>query len=400
MPGDCIQFLGLFCRKFLILSKIKFAMQSIRQISLSLSLCLVVLTGCKSLSSLSVETMSLEEQIGQMILIGFQGTTTENAKKVGMDIEKYGIGGVVIYDYDVATKGTRNIESPTQLESLVKGLQSKSQIPLLVTIDQEGGRVNRLKTTYGFPSFSMTAQRLGELDNLDSTRYWANLTAVTLADMGINVNYSPVVDVNIDPTSPAIGKIGRSYSADPMIVKKHAESVIEAYRKKGVISCLKHFPGHGSAQADSHAGFTDVTNTWNPKELTPYSELIKAGTCDMIMTAHIFNRKLDPDYPATLSKKIMGEMLRDSLGWNGIIISDDMLMGAIANNYGLEEAIFRAIDAGVDILLFSNNSPDKNDPEIAGKAIAIIKKLIREGRISEKRIYESANRILSLKKEF
>ena len=148
--------------------------------------------------------------------------------------------------------------------------------------------VNRLKSKYGFPNFSASAQHLGSLDNLDSTRAWADSTAALLADLGINLNFAPVADVNVNPASPAIGNKERSYSADPAIVAKHAGAVIDAHSAHDVLTCLKHFPGHGSAKSDSHAGFTDLTDTWSDKELSPFADLIKSNQATMVMTAHVF----------------------------------------------------------------------------------------------------------------
>mgnify|MGYP005727340031 CR=1 FL=1 len=159
---------------------------------------------------------------------------------------------------------------------------------------------------------------------------------------------------------------------------------------------MKHFPGHGSAAADSHLGITDITKSWTKRELEPYQNLIDDNKVEMIMTAHVYNASLDT-FPATLSKKIMHDILRAQLGWEGIIISDDMHMGAIADNFELELAIEKALNAGVDMLMFSNNSPKAYDSEIVPKAISIIKKLLKEGKITEEQIDAAYNRIVALK---
>ena len=173
-----------------------------------------------------------------------------------------------------------------------------------MAVDQEGGRVNRLKTKYGFPA-SVSAQYLGTLDNVDSTMYYANRTAMLCQSLGFNINFAPAVDVNYNPESPAIGKIERSFSADPEMVIKHADLLIKAQTAKGILSTLKHFPGHGSAQADSHYGVTDVTKYWQESELIPFEKLGKSSPNVAIMTAHVANQNLDADYPATLSKRII-----------------------------------------------------------------------------------------------
>ncbi|HPR33678.1 MAG TPA: glycoside hydrolase family 3 N-terminal domain-containing protein, partial [Prolixibacteraceae bacterium] len=200
------------------------------------------------------------------------------------------------------------------------------------------------------------------------------------------------------PESPAIGAYGRSFSANPDSVVFHASIFIEEHRERGILNCCKHFPGHGSATTDSHLGMTDVTQTWNETELEPYRQLIAAGVCPMVMSAHVFNQNLDPDYPATLSHSILTGILRDELGFDGIIISDAMEMKAIADHYGLETAIEKSIQAGCDILLFSNNISGYH-PDIVPEIISIILRLVENGSITEERIRQSYDRIIELKNE-
>lgn len=342
------------------------------------------------------EVPTLDEQIGQMLLVGFRGTTLTSDNHIVRDLENYNLGGVIIYEKDGPTQSRpRNIESREQLQQLVADLKTHSEEKLIVAIDQEGGVVDRLKTSYGFPA-SVTAQYLGELNNEDSTRYWASLMASTLKDLGINLNFAPVVDLNVNPESPAIGALGRSFSANPDTVVFHAGIFIGEHQKLNILNCCKHFPGHGSATADSHLGLTDVTNTWNEIELEPYRQLISSGKCKMIMSAHVFNQNLDADYPATLSKKILAGILREELAYAGVIVSDAMEMGAITDNFGQEDAIEKAINAGCDILVFSNNITSYN-AEIVPEAVAIIKKLVNEGKITKERIRQSYDRIHRLK---
>ena len=339
--------------------------------------------------------VSLDEMIGQMLLVGFRGMEADAESSIAQDIKSGRVGGIILFDYDVVNREpVRNIQSAKQVEALVKQLQSYSKIPLLIAIDQEGGRVNRLKTDYGFPP-TVSAAYLGKLDNKDSTQAYADRIATTLNNLGINMNFAPVVDLNINPDNPAIGLIERSYSADPMVVTRNAEWAVEAHRQKGVYTALKHFPGHGSAFNDSHLGITDVTKTWQAAELIPYRAMIKTGMIDMIMTAHIFNAKLDSTYPATLSEKVINGLLRKEIGYNGVVISDDLQMKAIADHFGLEEAVKRSLMAGIDILLFGNNLD--YDPEIAVKVNKIIKDLVEKGEISKERIQQSYDRIQTLK---
>jgi len=339
----------------------------------------------------------LDEQIGQMIMVGFRGLSLAPDNPVAADIKERKIGGVILFDYDVPTKTpVRNIESPEQVGRLVRSLKDLAKTPLLVAIDQEGGRVNRLKEKFGFPP-TVSAQHLGTANDPKTTRQRAEQTASTLAQLGINLNFAPVVDLNTNPENPVIGKLERSFSADPGIVTRNALAWMEGHHQHGVLCALKHFPGHGSSRADSHLGFVDVTETWTRAELEPYRQLIKAGQADIVMTAHIFNSKLDPSVPSTLSRPVITGILRGELGYQGVVVSDDMQMKAISAHYGLETAVQQAVNAGVDILVFGNNS--LFDPEIAQKAISILKQSVKDGKISPARIEESYQRIMKLKKQ-
>lgn len=341
---------------------------------------------------------SLAVKIGQMLMIGFRGLSITEAPGIAVDIRKRHIGGVVLFDYDVPTKSpVRNISSPEQLSKLTLELTGLSEIPLLIAIDQEGGKVNRLKSSKGFPP-SVSAAHLGALDNRDSTTRAALGTAATLKKMHIPMNLAPVVDLNVNPDNPVIGKLGRSFSANPKIVTRHATLTANALRQEGVIPTLKHFPGHGSSSTDTHKDFTDVTESWKQEELDPYRTMIAAGYNDAVMTAHVFNAKLDSLYPATLSKKVLDGILRNKLGFRGVIVSDDMQMKAISDHYGLEEAIRLALDAGVDILLFGNNTA--YDPDITEKATKIIHKLVKNGTLDKSRIDRSYRRIMALKERY
>ena len=339
---------------------------------------------------------SLAIKIGQMLMIGFRGLDARSEPSLESDIRMRGIGGVVLFSYDMASASpVRNIESPEQLRSLASELQSMSAIPLFIAIDQEGGRVSRLKRAMGFPP-SVSAAHLGALDNADSTRLAAGTTGALLRQMNINMDIAPDVDLNTNPDNPVIGKLERSFSRDPDVVTRQADISVQAFHRFGVIAVLKHFPGHGSSTKDTHKDFTDVTSTWSREELEPYRKLIRKGYDDPVMTAHVFHAGLDSLYPATLSKAIVGGLLRGELGFRGVVISDDMQMKAIADRYGLEKAIFQAIDAGVDILLFGNNTSEY-DPQIAEKATRIIRKLVDEGAVPPERIDQSYRRIMALK---
>jgi beta-N-acetylhexosaminidase len=337
----------------------------------------------------------LDVKIGQMIMVGFRGLAVAGGDPVARDIRERRIGGVILFDYDVPSRTWgRNIASPAQLKALTSSLGKLEGIPLFIAVDQEGGRIVRLKEKAGFPP-TLSQKKLGASGDPGRTAKQAELTAKTLSGLGINVNFVPVVDLDINPDNPVIGKLERSFSRNPDTVTQHALAVIEAHRRHGILTAPKHFPGHGSASGDTHEGFVDVTGRWSAVELEPFQKLIRQGKADMVMTAHIFNGKLDPVWPATLSEKTLNGLLRGQMGYEGVVISDDLQMKAIAARYGLETTIRQAILAGVDILLFANNSVYEED--IAARAGATIRSLVEKGDIPRERIDESWRRIMRLK---
>ncbi len=330
-----------------------------------------------------------------MLMVGFRGTQVEDGHFILRDIRQRHLGGVILFDYDVLSgRRGRNIASPSQLEALVASLQAAAETPLLVAVDQEGGEVARLSEGAGFPS-TLSHGQLGRLDNLDVTGSRSSSLAETLAGAGIGLNLAPVVDLCANPDNPVIAALDRCFSDDPRKVTAHARRFIRAHHAQGVLCTLKHFPGHGSSVGDSHRGFTDVTATWTRAELEPYRRLIRSGLVDAVMTAHVYNARLDRRYPATLSRATLTGLLRKELGFDGVILSDDLQMGAITAHYGLETAIEKALAAGVDILVFGNNLA--YDERIVTRARAIISALVRSGRIDASRIDDSWRRIRRLK---
>ncbi len=339
-------------------------------------------------------TDSLDVKIGQLLMVGFRGISVSDASPIIQDIRAGRVGGVILFDYDVLQKQSgRNIQSPHQVKTLCKALRSYSKLPLLIAIDEEGGRVNRLKPKYGFRQ-TVSAAYLGRLNSLDSTRLHAAHVAEQLSELGINLNFAPVCDVAVNAQNPVIAKLERSFSRNPDSVALHAATVVEAHRAKQVLTALKHFPGHGSSQHDSHLGFVDVSNTWRRDELLPFQTLISQGYADLVMTAHIFNAAWDT-LPATLSRRVIQGLLREELKFDGVVCSDDMQMKAIAAHYGLEEALKLALNAGVDMLIFGNNLD--YDEQIAQKALSIIKRLVEKNEVSALRIDEAYQRITRLK---
>lgn len=337
---------------------------------------------------------SLDEQIAQMVMVGFRGLSAGPNDAIAVELER-GLGGAVLFDYDVpAGSPLRNIQSPEQLANLTAELRALATPPLLVATDQEGGQVVRLKESAGFPA-TLSEGFLGSQDILALTRSNAETMAGALAAAGVNLNLAPVVDLNVNPSNPIIGALDRSFSADPDIVTAHALEEIRAHHRAGVLCALKHFPGHGSSTADSHLGFVDVTDTWTRRELEPFANIIAAGEADVVMTAHVFNATLDDQYPATLSQATVTGILRDTLGFDGVIISDDMQMRAISDRYGYEDAVRLAVNAGVDILAIANNSVYEEG--VAGRTMDIIRAAVDRGDIAAERIAEAHGRIARLK---
>jgi beta-N-acetylhexosaminidase len=238
---------------------------------------------------------------------------------------------------------------------------------------------------------------LGRLDQSAETYRHAVVIAQNLASLGFNLNLAPVVDLDANPDNPIIKGKGRSFAADPEAVTRHAMEFMQAHRNHGILTCAKHFPGHGSAAGDTHLGMVDVTTTWHERELIPFQRLIAAGHCDVIMSAHVINRRLDPVLPATLSPAVQTDLLRGKLGFAGVLMSDDLEMRAISTHYGLEQSILLAITAGIDLLCFGNNM--SYDPDIAGKAADILERAVASGRLPESRINESCQRVLALKRK-
>ncbi|WP_428236423.1 glycoside hydrolase family 3 protein [Gracilimonas sp.] len=343
----------------------------------------------------TVSELSLKEKIGQLFLMGFRGNDISEDSEVLNMIKEHKPGGVILFDKDmVHDQPVHNIKSPEQVRSLTKALQESSETPLLIGIDQEGGLINRLKPEYGFPE-TISHQKLGEKDDTVFTESHSRHIAKTLSEAGINLNFAPVLDLSSNPDSSIIAKRERSFGSSPEKVTRHARAYIKGHQQENIQTCCKHFPGHGSAEGDTHAGFVDITDTWEEHELAPYETLINEGLCTMIMTAHIFHSEMDEVVPATLSRNVLKNLLRKNLGFSGVIISDDMQMRAISDHYSLKESLEEGLKAGLDIFCFGNNLL-KEQVELKD-CVSAVEQLVEEGEITEQRIDESVSRILKLK---
>lgn len=340
-----------------------------------------------------VPEYSLDDDIGEMLLVGFRGIALDSSDHIWRDLTHFRVGSVILFDYDAQSgKRGRNIRGVQQVQSLCRQLR-RVKPDLLIGIDQEGGAVSRLHQRYGFTP--VASHKVSAMGGDDSVRRAARMTAQMLREVGINLNFAPVADVDVNPDCPVIGRMGRSFSSSSEQVAKCCKIWLEEQKKQGVASCMKHFPGHGSATGDTHKGLVDVSDTWKELELDPYRGLVKE--VPMVMTAHVINRRLDASsLPASLSP-VITSYLRDTLGFNGVIVTDDLAMGAIVNQYSFETAIRMAIEAGADLLCLSNNG-GKYDTELVPKTVRIIKKLVKEGLVSGERIHESAERVRALKK--
>jgi len=349
------------------------------QLFKTITLILLLLISCLNANELNEQ--EIKKLIGRSIIIGFNGLTlTSNLKK---NIDKYNLGGVILFDKDYKTKNIKNIKNPQQLKKLTFDIQSYSKYKMLISIDQEGGKVSRLNPKNGFSQIP-SAKDISTKNIHEAKKEYKKL-ARNLKQEGINLNFAPVVDLAINPNNKVIVQLERSYSKNPTEVVKYASVFIEEQNRYGIKSVIKHFPGHGSSNTDSHKGFVDITNTWDEKELIPYKQLIKDNKVDFIMTAHVFNKKLDNKYPATLSSKINTNLLRKKLKFKGIIISDDLQMKAITKHYSLRERLKLAINSGVNILLFGNQL-EKNDLKTI---IDTIYDLIEKKEINLSKIIES-----------
>ncbi|MCW5214185.1 beta-N-acetylhexosaminidase, partial [Desulfobulbus sp. US5] len=322
-------------------------------------------------------------KLSRMFLVGFDGCTVKQGHWLRKALKTSPPAGVILFDRNV--DGTvQNFTSPQQLKELTAELADVAAEPLLIAVDQEGGRVCRLKEQAGFLR-TKTAAELGQQSPEISTLPAAEVMAAELAEYSINLNLGPVADVNLNPDNPIIARYERSFGASPDTVAAHCQAFIEGHHKHGVACCLKHFPGHGSASGDSHLGFVDISEDWQGKELEPYKIMIGNGLIDAVMTAHVVHYGLDPSgLPATLSPVLLHGMLRQNLGFDGVIMTDDLQMQAIASRYGFKEAVQRAVLAGADLLIVGNNL--ERNPDALEQGVQAVQELLDQGRISEKRI--------------
>ncbi len=326
--------------------------------------------------------MTLREQVGQLFMIGFDGTDLSPA--LISWIQEYQPGGIILF--------SRNLVDASQIAHMTNALQELAlSSPLLMAIDQEGGKVSRLPS--GFTIFPPAAT-VAACGSPDFAYQAAAVTAQELRAVGFNMNMAPVLDVNTNPSNPIIGD--RAFSGDPEQVCTLGNATISGLHDHGVIACGKHFPGHGETTKDSHKELPVVTlpkERLEKIELQPFRSAIAHGLMTM-MSAHIHYPALDDTVPATLSHPIMTTLLRDELGFSGVILSDDLEMNAIAEHSSMGEAAVRSIQAGVDLILICHQQPRQ------AEAIEAIEQAVANGDISRDRLEASLTRIAALKQRF
>ena len=294
----------------------------------------------------------------------------------------------------------RNVRSPEQVATLTAWMHTRARAcagrPLLIAVDAEGGRVMRLGPAAGYTD-TLSHRDLGESGDLTATELEARRIGGRLRRAGIDWNLAPVVDVGYNPANPVIVGSGRAFGAEPAAVVAHARAYLAGMHAAGVLTALKHFPGHGGSFTDSHLGFVDVTDTANATvELAPYRALMADGIVDSVMTAHVFNRRLDHRYPATLSRPTITGLLREQLGWRGVVVSDDLRMGAIEQHYGLDDAAALALGAGVDVLLIADDRlPDGRSA--AEAAVTSLRRALESGRLAPETVRTALARTEALR---
>ena len=348
--------------------------------------------------------ITLRNKIGQMLIMGFNGCEINDHSPIAQWLADDGLGGVLLFDKDLATDSYgKNLKNQAQIKQLIHQLNHYAssnsinikELPLLTALDYEGGAVDRLTKIDGCMS-TLTAI---EMSNLSEAALDEELSqmATTLKSLGFNLNFAPVVDLNLNDQQGIIGKLKRSFSDNSDSVVRVARQFVEVFSRYGIACSYKHFPGHGSAVGDTHEGFVDVTDTFKSDELLPYHRLLQdVYKPVMVMTAHVVNRHLDSrGLPATLSHEILTGLLRETIGYDGVIISDDLQMQAIAKHYSLEEALRLTINAGADMMIFANQLGSITAPQV----IDCIEQLVLLKKIDQQRIDDAYRRVVRLKKQ-
>jgi beta-N-acetylhexosaminidase len=330
-----------------------------------------------------IKEMTLDEKVGQMFIFGFEGTDT-NEMLTNM-METKSPGGVILFQ--------RNVENSEQLLDLINSIKeiNKGREPLFISVDQEAGRVSRMpKELRDIPS----AEFLGEYDDAGITHKIGELLAEEIASFGFNMNFAPVLDIMTNPDNTAIKE--RAFGNTTQAVSKHGIQMMKGIRNKGVIPVVKHFPGHGDTGVDSHKELPSIDYDMDSLadfELVPFQEAINENA-DAVMVSHLLMNKIDPENPATMSKAVITNLLRNDMNFQGVVVTDDMTMGAIINNYDIGDAAVSSVVAGSDIIMVCHGYDKQTE------AMDAVRSAVETGFIQETRIDESVARILKLKAKY
>ncbi len=331
-----------------------------------------------------IDNMNTEEKIGQLVIFGLNSTEVdEHIKK--MIVENH-IGGIILFKYNIS-----DVEQTVELLNSLKKINSSNPIPLFLSIDEEGGKVSRLPDPFlKLPE----AKTIGSIDGKKVSLEYGKILGMRIKSLGFNMDFAPVVDINSNPNNPVIGS--RAFGSTIDIVVNNGLQVMKGINSVDIISIIKHFPGHGDTDMDSHINIPIVRRSLRELEdleLIPFIEGINRDV-DGIMVGHILYPKLDKIYPATLSKEIITNVLREKLSYDGVVISDDMTMGAIIKNYNIEDASIQFLKAGGDILLICHGYENQL------KVIDKIKEKVKNGDITEEELNEKVYRIIKLKQKY
>ncbi|MBA2175061.1 beta-N-acetylhexosaminidase [Halobacillus locisalis] len=332
----------------------------------------------------TLASMSEEDKLAQLLFVGVEGTTLSETER--NMIESGHVGGVVLLG--------RNVKNANQLNLLVSSIKEANQspVPLFIGIDEEGGRVSRIPSSLSnLPS----SERIGELNDKEISEQVGSVLARKVKHFGINMNFAPVLDINNNPANEVIGD--RSFGQTPAKVGNLGVATMQGIESEGIVPVIKHFPGHGDTSVDSHYKLPVIDKTVQQLESfewKPFKQAIAAGA-DVIMTAHILFPALDDQYPATFSEKIIQGVLREQLNYDGLVITDDMAMGAIANDYGTTEAAVRSVQAGADMVMLT----DTRNGNFQNVHTAL-KQAVEQETVSLEQVNESVERILQTKQKY
>ncbi|WP_200411209.1 beta-N-acetylhexosaminidase [Virgibacillus salexigens] len=332
----------------------------------------------------TIKDMNLDEKIGQLVIVGVDGDTMD--QDINQLIKKRKVGGIILF-----SKNLLSIHQSKMLINKLKQANTTNSVPLFMGLDEEGGRVTRLPNDFlATPS----SEEIGNSNNLDWAYHTGQSIAKKVKSLGFNINFAPVLDINSNPNNPVIGD--RSFGSTPNKVIEFGLKQIEGMHSQELISVTKHFPGHGDTNVDSHLEIPVIQHNKSRLEdfeLAPFKAAIKQNV-DAIMIGHLLVPAYDKQYPATLSKPIVTELLRGKLNYDGLIVTDDMTMGAIKENYDLGNAAVLSVQAGSDLVMVGHGYDEAND------VLTALKQAVQSGEISEERINQSVKRILDLKESY